>query len=129
MSHNFHWQLEGLNRSRFAALVNLVSMRQGGEMSPSAEEDTSNDVDHPSTSPERKLRMRFLDRFAELVSRDKGPELMSCAMLRETGGKVEIWVSRNSGLDSEEDDRFFGDFERLMPNVRRSDEGIYMLLF
>jgi hypothetical protein len=123
MSHNFHWQLDGLDRSRFAALVNLLAMRQGGQMDSPVESDHSSSADQESTSKERNLRIRFLDRFAELVSRGKGARLVSCTMLRETGGKVEIWVSRNSGFDLEEDSRFFGDFERLMPTVRHSEEG------
>lgn len=90
----------------------------------------TDDVDVPadSTSTERKLRIRFLDRFAELVSRDKGAEHVSCTMMRDTGAKVEIWVSRNTGVATADDERFFGDFERLMPNVKRSEEGMTAIL-
>ena len=67
-----------------------------------------------------KLKARFLDRFAEIVSYERGAEHVSCTMLRESGDSVEIWVSRNSGVGGTADTAFLKDFSRVMEQVADS---------
>jgi hypothetical protein len=122
--HSFHWQLDGLDKPKFELLVNMVSNYQGSGQLKLKSTSFGNRGPIPK---QRKLRMRFLDRFAELVSRDSRLEMVSCTMLREAEGTVKVWVSRNSGFDTEEDSKFFGEFERLMPNVQHSEEGLSSL--
>jgi hypothetical protein len=92
-------------------------------MDPVEAPESNEDTNREDASDNRKYRRRFLDRFAELVSRDRGAEHVSCAMLREMEDGIEIWASRNSGLTKTNDAAFFGHFERLMPDVRGSEKG------
>jgi hypothetical protein len=118
MVNGFHWHLDGLDRQRFSALANLLSIRQGKQVELLPLDDVQ-----PDSGGDRKLKMRFLDRFAELVSCEPGSEHVSCAMLREGEGGAEIWVARNDGIARYADTVFFLQFEGLMSEVRRSEEG------
>ena len=91
-------------------------------MSPMEVKNNSN-IDQQVNTKDGKRRNRFLDRFAELVSYQKAAEQVSCTMLREKEDYVEIWVSRNAGLNRVQDLNFFRQFERLMPDVCRNEEG------
>jgi hypothetical protein len=120
MAHKFHWHLAGLDQQRFSALINLLSIRQGGQVEPKLSVAES---DLPTPTASTKLKARFLDRFAELISCERGAEYVSSTMLRERDGSVEVWVSRNSGTGKLRDEAFFRDFERIMREARDREGG------
>ena len=157
MSTHFNWDLDGLDAPRFRAFANLLSIRHGGqlgdpELSEGAvldnsdeEDDLDDDIseaatDHVvpiSSSGHGHLKKKFLDRFAEIVSRERSAEgphpvsrtskkpqvskssrsessnsFVATATLREYEDHVKIYVTRNNGLQ-EQDQEFFRRVELL----------------
>ncbi|KAI9736765.1 MAG: hypothetical protein M1834_000969 [Cirrosporium novae-zelandiae] len=117
MSAQFHWNLPGLDKPQFTAFVNLLSLRNGGQLDPSSidEYDELDDLtdDNPrsmtgsivngqiSFSLDDGLRKRFLDRLGELLSCEKGARHVASAAMKEyeQEDKVEIWVTHNEPLE------------------------------
>src|SRR5436190_14275156 len=104
MSNIFHWGLPDVDQGKFLALTDLLSLRNGGQLEPDFDEptdDDSNVSDSDTARPERlsysgheRLKKKFLDRFAELVSCRKGRTHVCCAAMSEEQNVVRIWVSR-----------------------------------
>jgi len=133
MTEKFHWGLSGLNKPRFVALTNLLSLRNGGQLEPV--DDPLNEVpdqdgaDNASTStgdtnrPDilspsgyDDLKRCFLDGFAELVACEKAATHVSCAIMQEEEDMTQIWVARNEGFQ-ETDEAFFRKFELLWGQI------------
>lgn len=139
MSEKFHWGLSGLNKPRFVAFTNLLSLRNGGQLDPPPSEDphdewNQEDSDHGSTvdtyradrlsySGHEDLKKCFLDGLAELVACKKAPTHVACAIMQEGEDRVRIWVARNEGF-MERDDAFFRKFESLLGRIASSQTGM-----
>ncbi|KAI6037922.1 hypothetical protein EDC04DRAFT_2897095 [Pisolithus marmoratus] len=127
----FQWE----NVEQFIGLVNLLSMRNKGQVGPKTgkeDEDVqrnANDVGGDDSdvcdSKEDELKQRFLDRFAEMMSNEKGDRHVAvCSVaLRESGDrcpegevKVSLLVSRNQDFGSR-DKNFFSTLERLLATI------------
>ena len=133
MTNNFRWE----NVEQFISLVNLLSLRNGGQLgSGSAEKDeeihiTDSDVGEDDGSEanaggEDGLKHRFLDRFAEVMSRDKGGKHVSCAAIRESQDqhtedsvRVSLLVARNEAF-GDHDQTFFSTVEKLLSIIGAS---------
>ena len=118
MSEIFDWNYPGLNYSHFHSLVNLLSLRNGGQAEPSSLSDTvldedwdpddSGDGDTPSVdtraahqisdSGHRRLKRRFLDCLAEFAANKKGGTAVACSAMKEAEDNVVIWIARNEGF-------------------------------
>lgn len=152
MAAFFSWDDPSLQEPEFRAMVNLLSMRNEGQMDSQAigfdEEDdldviqgdddmlseAGSDCPGPIATPaHNELKCKFLDRFAEVLSRErhvssnKSPthskrkqekqqdvqgSFVGCAVLREheLEDRIELLVARNNGLD-DKDQEFFREFE------------------
>ncbi|KIN95022.1 hypothetical protein M404DRAFT_334734 [Pisolithus tinctorius Marx 270] len=125
------------NPEQFISLVNLLSLRNGGQLQPSKkeeEEHEDNDVcaDDESTvwgGKEDEFKQRFLDRFAEIMSRDKGGEHVCCVALRESGDqrldedvKISLLVARNANFKNL-DENFRRRLEKLLATIGTSVSG------
>lgn len=128
----FQWE----NIEQFIGLVNLLSLRNGGQVGPktgkeeeevqcSTNTEVSGDDSDVRESKEDELKRRFLDKFAEAISNDKGDRHVAvCSVaLRESGGrcpdgnvKVSLLVSRNQDFEPE-DKNFFSSLERLLAAI------------
>ena len=153
--------------SQFHALVNLLAMRNGGQLDPLTQRpilsgydsDPSYDSDDEppqmsesrfseadtdrvgpiATSVDDKLKRKFLDRFAKIVSREKGittdgnsrsvkkgrkrastdeatKSFVACACLVEHTDGITVYVTRNNGLDNA-DQNFFRRIESLSKDL------------
>jgi hypothetical protein len=140
----FHWDLPGLNATRFASLTNLLSLRNGGQLEPAGPsvvqpsshtdvlEVEDDDIDSltdlnvegeipaasvpPKSSPNHiRLMEKFLDRLAELVSREKGGDRVACTAMRAGDHEVHLWVSLNDSFTPQ--DRNF--LKRLEEDLTR----------
>ncbi|KAF8248495.1 hypothetical protein K440DRAFT_679735 [Wilcoxina mikolae CBS 423.85] len=131
MTDQFHWGLEGLDEARFAALANLLSLRNAGQLElptvydVAADADADVDIEHisvcdtnkfdelaESCTPEQ-LKMQFLDRLAEVMSTKKGGTHVACATMTEKDDSATIFVARN-GSFSPDDTQCFRTFERCL---------------
>ena len=128
---NFRWA----NVEKFISLVNLLSMRNGGQVVPSTrKEDEEDDASWEDDSTaqlhlsgrEDELKQKFLDRFAELLSRDKGGKYVCCVALRESGSqnidddaKVSLLVTRNKAFEGL-DRKFCGAVQKLLTTLSES---------
>ncbi|KAG6328816.1 hypothetical protein ID866_10272 [Astraeus odoratus] len=99
------------NVEQFINLVNLLSLRNGGQQGPRNRKDVDGAPEvadgrarlgASSAGGQGELKQRFLDRFAEVMSRDKGWEHICCVALRESGDQcveedvtVSLLVARN----------------------------------
>ncbi|KAI6152986.1 hypothetical protein BKA82DRAFT_3970184 [Pisolithus tinctorius] len=129
----FQWE----NIEQFIGLVNLLSLRNGGQVGPktgkeeeevqcSTNTEVSGGESDVRESKEDELKRRFLDKFAEAISNDKGDRHVAvCSVaLRESRGdrcpdgnvKVSLLVSRNQDFE-QEDKNFFGTLERLLAAI------------
>ncbi|KAG6328330.1 hypothetical protein ID866_10759, partial [Astraeus odoratus] len=126
----FHWG----NAEQFISLFNLLSLRNGGQLGSRNREDdevpeVSDDGIHSSASSiggEDELKQRFLDRFAEVMSCDKGGKYVCCVALRESGDQhaeedvtISLLVARNSTF-SDEDVKFCRTVEMLLRAIAAS---------
>lgn len=131
MTNDFRWK----NVEQFISLVNLLSLRNGGQLgSGSAEKDEDTHIadsdvsenDEANAGGEDGLKHRFLDRFAEVMSRDKGGKHVSCVALRdsqdrhtEDGVRVSLLVARNEAF-GDHDQTFFSTVEKLLSIIGAS---------
>ncbi|KAL6307475.1 hypothetical protein BKA93DRAFT_893568 [Sparassis latifolia] len=118
------------DEEQFIALVNLLSLRNGGQLDAGSGEDDvlnhSDEVDiddgdtvHPhlmSGVDDDCLKRKVLDRMAEVASRDKGGRQVSCAILQEKDDAITIYLSRNEGFDKTDKD-FFKKTEKLLAAI------------
>ncbi|KAI6137199.1 hypothetical protein F5141DRAFT_1209527 [Pisolithus sp. B1] len=109
------------NPEQFISLVNLLSLRNGGQLQPSIREEHQDDV-----CADTKFKQRFLDRFAEMMSRDKGGKCVSCVALRESRDehftedvKTSLIVARNVDFNIV-DEKFRSKLERLLSAIAAS---------
>jgi hypothetical protein len=124
---DFHWDLPGLNRTWFAALSNLVSLRCGGMVNPARgiTSDSSDIIDHDTDHwrqgngrRRERLMKDFLDRFAELVHCSRDPSRIAATAIQEDARSVKIWVAIN-GEFVNMDIHFFSDFQSLLERLNR----------
>ncbi|KAG6328304.1 hypothetical protein ID866_10785 [Astraeus odoratus] len=127
----FRWE----NIEQFISLVNLLSLRDGGQLgSRNGDDDdevpeVSDDGIHSGASSvggEDELKQHFLDRFAEVMSCNKGGKHVCCVALRESGDQhaeegvtVSLLVARNSTF-SDEDVKFCRTVEMLLRAIAAS---------
>lgn len=134
-SVDFKWDSPGLSKAEFLALTSLLSMRNGGQLEPLDNFDTSHDhstdesedevasqYTDDTTRPRQftasskdNLRRRFLDRFAEVLSKKKDARHVACAVMQEQEDRVRIWVARNEGFDHS-DSEFLSKFASCFNN-------------
>lgn len=122
---------DGVDKVQFAALANLLSLRNGGQLEPQVELDDcvetfrqadisdldDADTNHPAQiadSGHPRLKKHFLDRLSELLSRRKGGYDVVCSVMREREDDVQINVTKNTPFD-ETDRQFMKALERLLP--------------
>lgn len=123
------WNQDGPNKPLFVSLTNLLSMRNGGQLeahdtwSGDATGDSGSETSsgaattvHPATLAGPELKTRFLDRLAEVVSCEKGPTHVACAVMKEENTHVTIWVARNEGFVGA-DVTFLKTFQELMGKI------------
>ncbi|KAI6000926.1 hypothetical protein EDC04DRAFT_2612038 [Pisolithus marmoratus] len=113
------------NPERFISLVNLLSLRNGGQLQPrdGEQEHEYNDLYGDEGD---EFRQRFLNRFAEMMSRENGGKYVCCVALRESGdqsldGNVDIslMVARNVDFNIV-DERFRSRLEWLLATIGES---------
>ncbi|KAL4069066.1 hypothetical protein J3A83DRAFT_3472439 [Scleroderma citrinum] len=131
MANNFRWE----NVQQFISLVNLLSLRNGGQLGLSSASKVDEEIHEADSdigdygsdnSAGGDLKHRFLDRFAEVMSRDKGGKSVSCVALRESGDRhieedvrVSLLVARNETF-SDHDQKFFSTVEKLLSVIGAS---------
>ncbi|KAJ3735073.1 hypothetical protein DFJ43DRAFT_71172 [Lentinula guzmanii] len=126
MASSFTWDTQRLRA--FNALINLLSLRNGRQLELKCVNQSVpfiNDSYH-------RIKQRFLDRFAEVVSNRRGGEHVACTIMRESGDHVVIWVARNGGF-SRKDISFLKEFSAEMRalaarNVDGSGASLWNLL-
>ena len=125
MTDTFDWVPS--KKREFLGLANLLSLRTGGQIKPSPfVDDEAVDPDlldvlveedeQPvglGSSYDEKIKIKFLDRFAELMVREKDASSVSCAAMLADGHQVNILVSRNEGFGGV-DYKFLDDFKEQM---------------
>ncbi|KAI6099387.1 hypothetical protein EDD17DRAFT_234075 [Pisolithus thermaeus] len=109
------------NPEQFISLVNLLSLRNGGQLQPSIREEHQDDI-----PCDDKFKQRFLDKFAEMMSRDKGGKYVCCVALRESGDnrltediKTSLIVARNVDFNNV-DEKFRSKLEGLLSAIAAS---------
>ncbi|KAI6165506.1 hypothetical protein EDD17DRAFT_1690553 [Pisolithus thermaeus] len=107
---------------QFISLVNLLSLRNSGQLQPSNGEEEHEDDDVFGD----KFKQRFLDRFAEMMSRGKGGKYVCCVALRESEDrhlvediKTTLIVARNDDFNNA-DEKFRSKLERLLSAIGAS---------
>jgi len=111
----------GFNSTKFFVLVDLLSLRHGGQFAQHFEghedeiddsEDENFDLDKdrdtartdyagPLSNPDfNRLRDKFLDRLAEVVSCVKGASHVACVAMADGESQMSLFVSRNDGLSN-----------------------------
>lgn len=128
MTDSFTWALPGLDGPRFRAMTNLLSLRNGGQLdTPEFDEaddsDASDgsetsiseaDTTHPvnlHSSGHMPLKKKFLDRLAEVISKQHKWRHVACTVLKESEDQVDVYVTKNDGLDKD-DQAFFRTLEK-----------------
>ncbi|KAG6330496.1 hypothetical protein ID866_8592, partial [Astraeus odoratus] len=93
---SFRWE----NDKEFISLANLLSLRNGACLGPRdrRDDETEDDMDsvHVFTGEENDLKRRFLDRFAEVMSRDKGGKHVASVALSESRNELNLDVSSDT---------------------------------
>ncbi|KAJ3839151.1 hypothetical protein F5878DRAFT_138453 [Lentinula raphanica] len=138
---------------KLQALISLLSLRNGGQLELPTKHSFSrsshqkytytqtdfsdSDIVSPTSDSTMNfiddnlgLKRRFLDHFAEIVSKEEGGPHVACAVMREYADHVNIWVARNEGL-SEKDSSFFDAFSAEMKTLASQDprsESLWVLL-
>jgi len=110
-------------------------MRNGGQLEPldnfdavhhdstdESEDEAASQHTDDTTRPQQltvsskyNLRKRFLDRFAEVLSKKKDARHVACAVMQEQEDRVRIWVARNEGFD-QSDSEFLSKFASCLSN-------------
>ncbi|KAI6146664.1 hypothetical protein BKA82DRAFT_4154665, partial [Pisolithus tinctorius] len=126
----FQWE----DHKQFISLINMLSLRNGGQLGPNDEEvdgvevDVDNRWNQPSVgdSKEDELKQHFLDRFAEIMSRDKGGKHVCCVALRQSGDrrldgdvKISLLITRNVAFKNH-DKKFCSTLQELLAAIRAS---------
>ncbi|KAH8596150.1 hypothetical protein B0O99DRAFT_686195 [Bisporella sp. PMI_857] len=123
MTETFNWNLPGLDKRLFAALANLLALRNGSQIelatipqddpegSDSDDESDSGSIDTSqpqciSKSRNSRLKKKVLDGLAELAANRKGGQYVACSAMREEEDSVAVWIARNEGFQ-QEDELFF----------------------
>ncbi|KAI6146680.1 hypothetical protein BKA82DRAFT_34542 [Pisolithus tinctorius] len=119
---NFQWE----DHKQLIDLINMLSLRNGGQLGPNNEEADEGVPSIRSISEEGELKRRFLDSFAEIMSRDKGGEHICSVALCESGdrrldgdAKVSLFVARNSDFKNL-DETFCNKLEGLLATIGAS---------
>lgn len=119
------------NPEQFISLVNLLFLRhrdelQGGEEEEVDDNDVCGDDLTVGGGEEGGFKQRFLDRFAEMMSREKGGKRACCVALRESRDqcldqdvKVSLIVARNVEFKNV-DEKFRCKLERLLAAIGMS---------
>ena len=117
--------------AQLTSLINLLAMRSSTELDPNMDgslkdedeviEQTEDDAKTSSPAlisgvDPGDVKRRFLDRLAEVLSKDKGGTHVSCAVLKEESGSITVFASRNSAFDKV-DQRFCARFQELLMNI------------
>ncbi|KIN97409.1 hypothetical protein M404DRAFT_893390 [Pisolithus tinctorius Marx 270] len=114
-SSAFRWE----NAEVFTSLANLLSLRKGACVGPAERRD---DINSAHVCAGDDLKRRFLDKFAKVMSRNKGRECVACVALRESrnanleetdGVKITLLVARNEAFGNV-DFNFCDKVERLL---------------
>lgn len=71
-----------------------------------------------SANVDDRLRQRFLDRFAEMVSERKGGKYVACTAMRELGNHVIIFATYNKKFDRE-DVQFLKDTQDCLCSISK----------
>lgn len=132
-----------VDSTRFAALSNLLSMRNGGQLELPVELDDfakwdeeldDDDIEDADTnlptqitgSENRDLKKRFLDRLGELLSRQKGGYDVVCCVMQEGESDVQIYVTKNAPF-IQPDYKFMKSLEILLAAISNAT-GIFNFL-
>jgi hypothetical protein len=120
MTEVFSWDCPGLNWAQFHSLANLLSLRNGGQVEPTAKFDTEPELysenhheehedpisldtvlaDRISDSGHGRLKKRFLDAVAGFAANKKGGTAVACSAMKEAEDDVVIWLARNDGFSN-----------------------------
>lgn len=127
----FQWE----DHKQFISLINMLSLRNGGQLGPNdeeADEGVEVDVDNRWNQPfvgdskEDELKQHFLDRFAEIMSRNKGGKHVCCVALRQSGDrrldgdvKISLLIARNVAFKNH-DKKFCSTLQELLAAIGAS---------
>ncbi|KAI5994603.1 hypothetical protein F5J12DRAFT_414377 [Pisolithus orientalis] len=121
--------LNPVNHKQFIDLINMLSLRNGGQLGPNNDEADEGVPSVRSISEQGELQRRFLDSFAEIMSRDKGGEHICSVALCESGDrrldgdtKVSLFVARNNDFKNL-DETFCNKLEGLLATIGASVYG------
>lgn len=136
MSATFDWGTPGLSKTHFNAFVNLLYLRDGGQIDSASlsndvlADDRDDEWDRASVDTNKphqisdsghiKLKRKFLDCLAELVVNKKDGKIVFCTVMKETENDVTIWIIRNEGFH-EKDKAFFDKFSLLLNKLSCGD--------
>ncbi|KAI6138606.1 hypothetical protein BKA82DRAFT_4234318 [Pisolithus tinctorius] len=121
------------NPEQFISLVNLLSLRNGGQLQPSNQEEEEHEDDEicgdDSTvwgGKEDEFKQRFLDRFAEIMLRVKSRKHVCSVALRESRDqclngdvKISLFVARDVNFEHV-DEKFRRRLEKLLAAIGAS---------
>ncbi|KAF2434947.1 hypothetical protein EJ08DRAFT_385470 [Tothia fuscella] len=108
MADGFHRGLDGLNEAKFRAFTSFLQLQNGGQVEPKSclvtpPDDLEDDTD--TLTPQQlsglncdELKKRFLDRIAEIASRDAGGSFVAAAVLVDGENGTELLLARNQGF-------------------------------
>ncbi|KAI6037923.1 hypothetical protein EDC04DRAFT_2083362 [Pisolithus marmoratus] len=127
----FQWE----DFEQFIGLVNLLSLRDGQFQPRNGNKEEYEDIDVCRDEQvvwegeEDELKQHFLDRFAEIMSRDKGGKCVCSAALQQSasrhpgeGVKISLLVARNHNFQKR-DSIFCSTLERLLTAIAASVHG------
>ncbi|KAI6037930.1 hypothetical protein EDC04DRAFT_3141842 [Pisolithus marmoratus] len=113
------------NPEQFISLVNLLSLRNNGQLQQSHGEEEEHE-DNGCEEKRDEFKQRFLDRFAEMMSREKDGKRPCCVALRESGDrylnadfKISLIVARSADFNNA-DEKFRSKLERLLGAIGTS---------
>ncbi|KAI6000927.1 hypothetical protein EDC04DRAFT_2584061 [Pisolithus marmoratus] len=116
------------NPKQFVSLVNLLSLRNRSQLYPSSGEE-EHEHNYICEDVGDEFKQRFLDRFAEMMSREKGGKYVCCVAFCESGSQfldgdvdISLMIARNIDFDSV-DERFRNRLEWLLAAI--AAESIY----
>lgn len=87
----------------------------------SGDDDSSSTLSLRRTdSADTGMKEKFLDNFAELISRKKESGYPSCAALKEGANEAFVFVTRNKGFsDTNDEVQFFNDLSEQLMDIRK----------
>lgn len=127
MSSSFTWKECGISHSDFIATANVFPLISRQLQSVQIEQPTSDEIADDEGSKDYHLKRRFLDRFAEVLSTEKGAQHVACAIMQEETTSATFWVSRNEGF-YQRDKNFMQGFEDCMKDMatNHSSHSVYV---